>query len=103
MREPYYAVIFSSQRTLDDPSGYSETAQHMEELAKKEPGFLGIESLRDGAGKGITISYWKDPESIRQWRANEEHLIAQMKGKKSWYSNYRIRVCRVERDYEFTP
>jgi heme-degrading monooxygenase HmoA len=42
---PYYAVIFSSQRTSQD-QGYADTAQRMVELAAKQPGFLGLESAR---------------------------------------------------------
>jgi len=51
---PYYAVIFTSTRTNVD-NGYDETASKMVELAKQQPGVLGIESARDSLG--ITVSY----------------------------------------------
>ena len=93
---PYYAVIFTTARTEGD-NGYSEMAQHMEELAKLQPGYLGIESAREETG--ITVSYWKDLESIRHWKMNMDHVEARKLGKEKWYAEYKLRVCLVERDY----
>jgi heme-degrading monooxygenase HmoA len=95
---PYYAVIFSSQRTETD-RGYAHTAERMLELAKGRPGFLGIESVRGADGYGVTVSYWKDEESISSWKADSEHLHAQETGRTVWYLNYMVRVARVERAY----
>jgi heme-degrading monooxygenase HmoA len=94
----YYAVIFTSTRTKVE-KGYSEMANKMVELAKTQSGFLGVESAREEIG--ITVSYWKDLESINRWKENTEHAVAQQMGKKLWYKNYKIRVAKVERDYEF--
>lgn len=96
---PYYAVIFTSLRTPND-NGYSDTASSMEELAKTMDGYLGIESARDRLG--ITVSYWSSLESIRAWKQQSEHMEAQQKGRSKWYSNYLVRICKVERDYGFT-
>ncbi len=96
--DSYYAVIFSSQHG-DDDDGYAETAQRMEELARQQPGFLGIETAHDAEGFGITVSYWRDLESIRNWKAQPEHLEAQTQGKSLWYSRYRLRIAKVEREY----
>jgi heme-degrading monooxygenase HmoA len=96
-KPPYYAVIFTSTRAGDE--GYAETSERMNELASEQPGFLGIESVRGDDGLGITVSYWTDLESIRAWKANAEHRIAQQRGKREWYSDYVTRVCRVEYDY----
>ena len=70
---PYYAVIFTSTRTTGD-NGYDDMAIKMDELAKQQPGYLGIESARNEVG--ITVSYWKDLESIRKWKQEAEHLTA---------------------------
>ena len=94
---PYYAVIFSSLRS-DDHEGYDETAQRMVELAAQQPGFLGVESVRETLG--ITISYWSDLESIRNWKTQADHLQAQKMGREKWYSEYKTRIALVERDYE---
>ena len=68
-KPPYYAVIFANQRTPGD-DGYGATADRMVELASKQPGFLGIESTRDEAGFGITVSYWASEAAIAGWRAD---------------------------------
>jgi heme-degrading monooxygenase HmoA len=92
----YYAVIFSSVLTRED-NGYGETAARMEELARQQPGFLGFESARDEIG--ITVSYWRDLESIKAWKAVSEHREAQRRGRQDWYQAYTVRICRVEREY----
>ena len=92
---PYYAVIFSSQRTEGD-NGYGEISDRMEELAAQQPGFLGVEAAREEMG--ITVSYWSSLESIKTWKANSEHLQAQQSGKSIWYGEYTVRICKVERD-----
>jgi heme-degrading monooxygenase HmoA len=93
---PYYAVIFTSLRTEGD-NGYGEMAQKMIDLASRQPGFLGVESAREEIG--ITVSYWADLESINAWKANIEHREAQALGHKKWYSAFKTRICKVERDY----
>jgi heme-degrading monooxygenase HmoA len=95
---PYYAVIFTARRTAGD-DGYAAMAQAMVDLALKQPGCLGAESVRDAEGLGITVSYFTDEEAIRAWKANAEHLVAQRLGKERWYSHYELRVARVERAY----
>jgi len=99
-KPPYYAVIFSSLQT-DTLDGYDEMASRMEELAKTQPGFLGIESVRNGLG--VTISYWQNLEDVHNWKANWEHLEAQKRGKFNWYKQYTVRVCKVEYDYFSNP
>ncbi len=97
-KPPYYAVIFSSMRTeIDD--NYYEVADKMVELAKVQDGFLGIEFAR--IELGITVSYWRDLESIKKWKENADHSIAREKGRKEWYSAFKTRIAKVERDYGF--
>lgn len=93
---PYYAVIFTSMRTEGD-NGYGEMATRMEELARQQEGFLGMESAREALG--ITVSYWRDLEAIRQWKVQVDHRVAQRLGRERWYSEFKVRVARVERDY----
>ncbi|WP_243473574.1 antibiotic biosynthesis monooxygenase family protein [Winogradskyella sp. MH6] len=95
---PYYAVIFTSTQT-DDIEGYSEMAEKMETLARQQEGFIGIESARNTVG--ITVSYWKSLEAIKNWKANTEHLLAQQKGREQWYNWYNVKICKVEREYEY--
>ncbi len=95
-KPPYYAVIFTSHRTEGD-NGYGEMAARMVKLASIQPGFLGVESAREDVG--ITVSYWSDLESIKQWKANAEHQEAQRLGHEKWYSSFKIRISKVEHDY----
>jgi Uncharacterized enzyme involved in biosynthesis of extracellular polysaccharides len=95
---PYYAVIFTSVRTEGD-NGYAEMADRMVELAEQQPGFLGVESARNDVG--ITVSYWADLDSIKNWKMNVKHLEAQQLGHEKWYSSFKTRIAKVERDYGF--
>ncbi len=95
---PYYAVIFSSLRTEGD-HGYGETADRMVELAQQQPGYLGVDSVRDASGVGITVSYWQDEASILAWKRQLEHAAARERGRNEWYSAYELRVAKVERAY----
>ena len=101
-KPPYYAVIFTSHRT-EGENGYGQMAEKMFALASQQPGFLGAESVRAADGVGITVSYWSSIEAIGNWKRNEEHLVAQAKGKTLWYRQYQLRICRVEREYGFGP
>jgi heme-degrading monooxygenase HmoA len=98
-KPPYYAVIFTSLRTPADAAGYAVTADRMVELARQQPGFLGVESARGADGLGITVSYWTNEEAIRAWREHAEHQLAQAAGREKWYTAYQLRVARVERAY----
>lgn len=99
---PYYAVIFTAQRTGGD-AGYAAMAARMVELARTQPGFLGLETTRDETGLGITVSYWRDEDSIRAWKAQADHEAAQRLGRERWYSAFRLRVARIERAYGMDP
>ena len=95
---PYYAVIFTSLKT-EAAKGYENMSDKMVELAKQQPGYLGYESARSELG--ITVSYWQSLEAIKNWKANLDHQMAQKLGREKWYAQYKVRICRVERDYGF--
>ena len=95
---PYYAVIFTSIRTVVE-EGYGDMAVRMVELAHQQPGFLGVESARNEVG--ITVSYWESLEAIRAWKQHADHQLAQQTGRSTWYEMYRVRICKVEREYGF--
>lgn len=95
-------MVFTSVRTDRDGAGYAEAARRMEALAARQPGFLGLETVRGADGTGITVSYWDGPEAIAAWRAHAEHRAVQRLGRERWYAHYAIRVCRVERAAGFT-
>ena len=95
---PYYAVIFSTILN-ENTEGYKEAAEKMEELARQQEGYLGIESARNEIG--ITVSYWQTLESILAWKHNVEHTEVRNLGREKWYKQYQLRICKVEREYDF--
>lgn len=96
-----FAVVFSSQRTPGHDAAYEATSAAMVELARRQPGFLGIESARGADGFGITVSYWESLEAIAAWKKHPDHARAQGDGKKMFYERYELRVCIVERGARF--
>jgi heme-degrading monooxygenase HmoA len=101
LKPPYYAVIFSNQRT-DGDNGYGATGERMVELAAQQPRYLGVESVRGADGFGITVSYWESEAAIANWKANAEHRAAQTTGWSTWYKHFELRVAKVERAYAMT-
>ncbi|TXI22331.1 MAG: antibiotic biosynthesis monooxygenase [Roseateles sp.] len=95
---PYYAVIFTSQRSSAD-LGYGDMAERMAALAAQQPGYLGTDSSRDEGGLGVTVSYWRSEADIAAWRRHAEHRIARDTGRSDWYTRYTLRIARVERAY----
>ena len=95
-KPPYYAVIFSSQLN-ENAEGYGDMADRMLQLAALQEGYLGVESAREDLG--ITVSYWSDLESIKNWKANLDHQEAQRLGHEKWYATFKTRIAKVERDY----
>ena len=99
-KPPYYVVIFTNRKS-DNQENYAETADQMVELAKQQPGFLGVDSFSNAEGKHCTISYWEDLEAIANWKAVPEHRNAQQEGYKRWYSWFDLKICKVEREYSY--
>lgn len=95
---PYYAVLFTTVYS-EISDGYKELGEQMIDLAASQPGFLGMETARKDIG--ILLSYWADLSSIAAWREVSAHRTAQRLGQKRWFNSYKIRICRVERDYGF--
>lgn len=101
IKEPYYAVIFSSQRNGEDNKGYEKAAEEMVALAEKQWGYIGIESVRDYAGYGITVSFWESLDAIKAWKEHMDHQEAQNNGREKWYSGYELKIVEVSRTYGF--
>ena len=100
-KPPYFAVIFTSQRS-NNTLGYDE----MDKLTFKEidkiEGYLGAESYTDSKDRHVTIAYFLTEKAILDWRSNPLHMEAQRLGQEKWYDYYNIKVCRVEREYELS-
>lgn len=97
---PYYVAVFTSVRKEED-AGYGETAERMEELVKRIPGYLGMDSARSPGGLAITVGYFRDEDGIKEWGAHAEHRAAQRRGRTDWYERYTLHIAKVERSHEF--
>lgn len=91
---PYYASIFNYLNG-DDLEGYADMDDVTLKLVSEMDGYLGYESHKAN-GRGSFISYWRDLESIDQWRKNSVHLRAKSEGKKRWYTYYHSMIAKVE-------
>lgn len=96
---PYYAVIFTSLLHQTDEE-YMGLDDKLMKLAQERDGFLGMDSARSGLG--ISVSYWKTLEDIKEWSQNLQHIDAKTKGKERWYESYNVKICKVEKEYGFT-
>lgn len=99
IRPGMIAVIFTSTRNGQDGAAYAEAADAMERLARQQPGFVAVESVRGEDGFGITVSYWADKPSAAAWRDHPEHSGIRETGRNRWYDNFQVVVSRVERSY----
>lgn len=95
---PYYAVVFASRRTAVDAAD-AATVERMLAMAARQPGFLGVDSARDAAGFGITLSYRDSEAAIAAWRRDAEHTLAREGGRRDGNEHCTLRVARIERAY----
>jgi heme-degrading monooxygenase HmoA len=93
------AVLFVSQRSDADATGYAQAAATMDALAATQPGYAGVESVRGSGGIGITISYWTDEAAAIAWRNHPDHARIREQGRERWYDWYAVQVVEVTRSY----
>jgi uncharacterized protein len=100
--EQVWTVSFANGRPADsDEDGYSEMGDEMDSLAKRQPGFVSVNSVRSNGGEGITVSRWSSIAAMVSWRRVAAHQEAQRNGRARWYDWYRSDVARVDRTSEF--
>ncbi|WP_061060449.1 antibiotic biosynthesis monooxygenase family protein [Hafnia paralvei] len=95
------AVIFEASSYLDKQARYLEIASELRPLLERIDGFIAIERFQSllEPGKILSLSWWRDEESVLAWKKNVFHQEAQAEGRESIFSYYRIRVAHVFRDY----
>ena len=95
------AVIFEVWPADGRAPDYLDIAADLRPLLDEIDGFISIErfsSLSD-PGKVLSLSFWRDDEAVEQWRNQASHRIAQSRGRAEIFSDYRIRIASVIRDY----
>jgi heme-degrading monooxygenase HmoA len=95
------AVIFEVETLEGQQGNYLEFARKLLPLVEKIEGFISIERFESLAnpGKILSLSFWRDEKAIAEWRNISEHRQAQHEGRQSIFSNYRIRIAGITRDY----
>ena len=95
------AVIFEVWPVENGAKEYFDLAAELRPLLEEIEGFISIERFESLTTKGkfLSLSFWRDEQSIRTWRNMEEHRTVQKKGRSSVFAAYRIRVASVVRDY----
>ena len=100
-----YAVIFEVlPKTELAAQDYFDLAAELRTELEEIDGFISVErfsSLSDEK-KFLSISFWRDEKSLKQWREHHQHRQAQQKGRGVIFKDYRIRVAKIIRDYGMT-
>lgn len=96
-----HAVIFEVWPKAEHKGDYLDVAASLRAELEKIDGFISVErfaSLTE-EGKLLSLSFWRDEDSIARWRAHAEHQAAQGRGRHEMFRDYRLRVASVIRDY----
>ncbi|HSD41555.1 MAG TPA: antibiotic biosynthesis monooxygenase [Burkholderiales bacterium] len=98
------AVIFEVTPAPGRQQEYLDLATSLRPALEKTDGFISIERFASlsNEGKLLSLSFWRDEESVRRWRELEGHRLAQARGRGGVFSGYRLRVATVARDYSMT-
>lgn len=94
-------TIFRSRLRPEHQTEYAEWASRTHDLAVKMPGFISIKTFSAEDGERVSLVEFESEEAVRAWREQADHREAQEMGRKLFYSEYHIQVCRPIRDYSF--
>lgn len=81
--------------------GYDVMAKEMDDLARTMPGFIDVKSFKAEDGERLTLVWWQDEETLRAWREQARHRVAQRTGRERWYEYYKLEVAEVIRANNF--
>jgi heme-degrading monooxygenase HmoA len=95
------AVIFEVTPREGHATDYFDEAAKLKPLLETMDGFISVERFESLAnpGKFLSLSFWRDETAIKAWRNTPEHRHAQSAGRTKIFSDYRLRVASVLRDY----
>jgi heme-degrading monooxygenase HmoA len=95
------AVIFEVWPATGRKNDYLDIAAALRAELTKIDGFISVErfqSLSD-PNKLLSLSFWRDEDTVKKWRNNSSHRESQTKGRKGIFSDYRLRIAATIRDY----
>src|SRR5260370_35656833 len=88
-------ILFRSKLTDQAGEDYQAMNKEMESLVRQNPGFIDVKSYESEDGERLTVVWWRDEESLRQWRELMRHREAQQTGRAKWYEYYKMKVADV--------
>lgn len=94
-------ITFRSRLTDQAGEDYQATNTEMEALVRQNPGFIDVKSYKSDDGERLTLVWWNDEESLREWREQVRHRAAQSTGRQKWYQYYKMEVAKVIRESSF--
>jgi len=103
MGEQRMITIFRSRLRPENEEAYQSEAARIHALAEQMPGFLAIKTFTAPDGERVSIVEFESEATHNAWRHHPEHQKAQRLGRDSFYSEFQIQVCRVERAYGMPP
>lgn len=95
------AVIFEAEPHANQQQAYLDAAALLRPQLEHMPGFISIERFESltKPGKLLSLSFWKNEDSVKAWRNLEAHRAIQAAGRQRIFAHYRLRVAAVLRDY----
>lgn len=94
-------ILFRSKLTGQAGDDYQAMNAEMESVVRQNPGFIDVKSYKSEDGERLTVVWWRDEESLRQWREQVRHRAAQKSGREKWYQYYKMDVASVVRESSF--
>ena len=94
-------VVLFRSKLVSEPDGYDAMAVEMEQLARTMPGFVDVKAFKAEDGERLTVVWWENEETLKGWRENVRHRLAQRLGREQWYEYYKIDVAEVVRSNTF--
>lgn len=94
-------ILFRSRLTAAAGADYASMDAELEESARNKPGFIEVKGFTAADGERLTVVWWQDRETLRQWRQDLRHREAQKTGREKWYQYYKMDVAEVFRQSQF--
>ena len=99
--KPSIVILFRSKRTDQAGEDYKAMDAELETLVRQNPGFVDVKSYTAADGERLTVVWWRDEQSLAEWRNLMRHREAQETGRQKWYEYYDMDVATITRSKSF--
>jgi heme-degrading monooxygenase HmoA len=95
-------TVFRARLRADaNMAAVAAIGERMHAIATAMPGFVSYKDYTAEDGENVTVVEFDSEAEQLAWRNHAEHRDAQERGRREFFSEYQIQVCRVERAYRF--